>query len=117
MLSGSVSRWACPGLRRRTVSQSPKVPKCAFIACEFAGVAGALFRILNRGVFADFLFWPKTAEVLIMTILGGMKHRWGPVVGTAMLVLLNQQIMSCTEYRPLAWRGWARSARGVDAED
>ena len=74
----------------------------AFVAAGgFAGVAGALFGIFNRGVFADFLFWPKSAEVLIMTILGGMNYFWGPVVGTAMLVLLNQQITAYTEYWPL----------------
>lgn len=71
------------------------------VAGGFAGVAGALFGIFNRGVFADFLFWPKSAEVLIMTILGGMNYFWGPVVGTAMLVLLNQQITAYTEYWPL----------------
>jgi branched-chain amino acid transport system permease protein len=71
------------------------------VAGGFAGVAGALFGIFNRGVFADFLFWPKSAEVLIMTILGGMNYFWGPVVGTGMLVLLNQQITAYTEYWPL----------------
>jgi branched-chain amino acid transport system permease protein len=71
------------------------------IAGGFAGLAGALFGIFNRGVFADFLFWPKSAEVLIMTILGGMNYFWGPVVGTGMLVLLNQQITAYTEYWPL----------------
>ncbi len=71
------------------------------IAGGFAGLAGALFGIFNRGVFADFLYWPKSAEVLIMTILGGMNNFWGPPVGTAVLVLLNQQITSYTEYWPL----------------
>jgi branched-chain amino acid transport system permease protein len=71
------------------------------ISGGFAGIAGGLFGIFNRGVFSDFLFWPKSAEVLIMTILGGMNHFWGPAVGTAMLVLLNQQITSYTEYWPL----------------
>jgi branched-chain amino acid transport system permease protein len=71
------------------------------IAGGFAGIAGALFGIFNRGVFADFLYWPKSAEVLIMTILGGMNYFWGPVVGTFMLVMLNQQITAYTEYWPL----------------
>ncbi|MFL5282093.1 MAG: branched-chain amino acid ABC transporter permease [Rhodopila sp.] len=71
------------------------------IAGGFAGIAGALFGIFNRGVFADFLYWPKSAEVLIMTILGGMNYFWGPVVGTFMLVVLNQQITAYTEYWPL----------------
>ena len=33
-----------------------------------------------------------------MTILGGIEHFWGPLVGAAALVLLNQQITSYTEY-------------------
>jgi branched-chain amino acid transport system permease protein len=75
----------------------------AFVAAGgFAGIAGALFGIFNRGVFADFVYWPKSAEVMIMTILGGIDYFWGPVVGAATLVLLNQEITSYTEYWPLA---------------
>jgi len=70
------------------------------IAGAFAGIAGALFGIFNRGVFADYVYWPKSAEVMIMTILGGIDFFWGPVVGAATLVLLNQQITSYTEYWP-----------------
>jgi branched-chain amino acid transport system permease protein len=70
------------------------------IAGGFAGIAGALFGIFNRGVFADYVYWPKSAEVMIMTILGGIEYFWGPVVGAATLVLLNQQITSYTEYWP-----------------
>jgi branched-chain amino acid transport system permease protein len=71
----------------------------AFVAAGgFAGIAGALFGIFNRGVFADYVYWPKSAEVMIMTILGGIEHFWGPVVGAATLVLLNQEITSYTEY-------------------
>ena len=68
------------------------------VAGGFAGIAGALFGIFNRGVFADYVFWPKSAEVMIMTILGGIDHFWGPVVGAATLVLLNQETTSYTEY-------------------
>ena len=35
-----------------------------------------------------------------MTILGGMDHFWGPAVGALVLILLNQQITSYTEYWP-----------------
>ena len=65
-------------------------------------VAGELFGIFNRGVFADYVYWPKSAEVMIMAILGGIQYFWGPVVGAATLVVLNQQITSYTEYWPLA---------------
>jgi branched-chain amino acid transport system permease protein len=70
------------------------------VAGSFAGLSGALFGIFNRGVFPDFAYWTKSAEPLIMTILGGMGHFWGPAVGAAALILLNQQITSYTEYWP-----------------
>jgi branched-chain amino acid transport system permease protein len=70
------------------------------IAAGFAGLSGALFGIFNRGVFADFVFWSKSADVMIMTILGGMQHFWGPAVGALIVTLLNQQITAFTEYWP-----------------
>ena len=70
------------------------------VAGGFAGLAGALFGIFNRGVFADYVFWSKSAEVIIMTILGGMGYFWGPPVGALALVWLNQKITSYTQYWP-----------------
>jgi branched-chain amino acid transport system permease protein len=71
------------------------------VAGFFAGISGGLFGIFNRGVFPDFAFWTKSAEPLIMTILGGMGSFWGPAVGAAAFIVLNQQITSFTEYWPL----------------
>jgi branched-chain amino acid transport system permease protein len=71
------------------------------VAGLFAGISGGLFGIFNRGVFPDFAFWTKSAEPLIMTILGGMGSFWGPAVGAAAFIVLNQQITSYTEYWPL----------------
>ena len=65
-----------------------------------AGLCGALFGFFNRGVFADYVFWSKSADVMILTILGGMNHFWGPAVGAAVLILLNQEITDYTQYWP-----------------
>jgi branched-chain amino acid transport system permease protein len=70
------------------------------VAGTFAGFAGALYGIFSRGVFADYVFWSKSAEVMIMTILGGMDYFWGPPVGALVLVWLNQAITDYTEYWP-----------------
>jgi len=70
------------------------------VAGTFAGFAGALYGIFSRGVFADYVFWSKSAEVMIMTILGGMDFFWGPPVGAAALVWLNQYITDYTQYWP-----------------
>jgi branched-chain amino acid transport system permease protein len=70
------------------------------IAGAFAGLAGGLFGIFNRGVFPDFAYWTKSSEVLIMTLLGGMGTFYGPMIGAVALIWLNQQIVSYTEYWP-----------------
>jgi branched-chain amino acid transport system permease protein len=74
------------------------------IAGAFAGLAGALYGIFSRGVFPDYVFWDKSATVIIMTILGGIDFFWGPPVGAALLILLSAQITDYTEYWPF-WLG------------
>ena len=70
------------------------------VAGGFAGLAGALYGIFSRGVFTDYVFWSKSAEVIIMAILGGIGFFWGPPVGAAALVWLNQEITDYTQYWP-----------------
>ena len=65
--------------RLLSASMCARYELAAFVvAGGFAGIAGALFGIFNRGVFADYVFWPKSAEVMIMTILGGIELFLGP---------------------------------------
>jgi len=70
------------------------------VAGTFAGFAGALYGIFSRGVFADYVFWSKSAEVMIMALLGGIGFFWGPSVGALALVWLNQWITDFTQYWP-----------------
>ncbi|MBZ0217515.1 MAG: branched-chain amino acid ABC transporter permease, partial [Fimbriimonadaceae bacterium] len=42
------------------------------ISGAFAGVAGALFGLYNRGMYPESSFWTESAQVLIMTLLGGI---------------------------------------------
>jgi branched-chain amino acid transport system permease protein len=67
----------------------------------FSATAGALFGIFNHSVFPDMLSWPQSAEVLIMTLLGGMYNFFGPFVGTAVMLYLRLQVTSYTQYWPL----------------
>lgn len=70
------------------------------IAGLFAGLAGALFTVYNRSVFPDFAWWTKSAEVLIMTVLGGMHSFFGPVIGAAALIVLERITTDLTQYWP-----------------
>lgn len=71
------------------------------MAGTFAGLAGGLFSMFNRSVFPDFIFWTKSAEVILMTLIGGMYTFIGPAVGAGVLLYLDQFITSYTEYWPI----------------
>jgi branched-chain amino acid transport system permease protein len=68
------------------------------IATFFAGVAGVLFVVLERSVFADLLFWTLSLEILIMCLLGGWFTFSGPVLGAAIMVALRTFVGIFTEY-------------------
>jgi branched-chain amino acid transport system permease protein len=70
------------------------------LAGAFAGVAGALFAMYNRGVYVESAFWTESARVLIMVLLGGIYSFFGPVLGAAVLYLLEAIINQYTEYWP-----------------
>ena len=70
------------------------------IAGAFAGVAGALFAMYNGGMYTESAHWTESAQVLIMTLLGGMYSFFGPALGAALLYLLEVSINQYTEYWP-----------------
>ncbi len=70
------------------------------VAGTFAGIAGALFGMLHRGMFVESAFWTQSATVLIMTLLGGMFSFFGPAIGAATLFILQRLTNEYTEYWP-----------------
>lgn len=66
----------------------------------FSGIAGALFALFNGSVFSETAWWTQSAEVLIMTVLGGVNSFFGPVIGAAALIGLDWIITDYTEYWP-----------------
>lgn len=71
------------------------------VAGSFAGVAGALFSLYKRGMNPDTAFWSESAQVLIMTLLGGTHVFFGPVIGAAVLHTLQVVAGQFTLYWPL----------------
>jgi branched-chain amino acid transport system permease protein len=67
------------------------------ISCYFAAAAGALYALLNN--FADpmSLHYTLSGEIVIMVVMGGMRSFWGPLVGAAVFVVLQDYISSMTE--------------------
>jgi branched-chain amino acid transport system permease protein len=66
-----------------------------------SGLAGALFALFTRGAFPEYAFWTKSAEVLLMTLLGGPHVFLGPALGAGILIVLNSVVTSYTEYWPI----------------
>jgi branched-chain amino acid transport system permease protein len=54
----------------------------------------------TRGMYTESAFWTESAQVLIMTLLGGMFSFFGPAVGAAVLWLLQTVTNQYTEYWP-----------------
>jgi len=62
------------------------------IAAFFAGLAGSLATLLQRGAFPEFLSVMKTMDALIAVLLGGMYVFFGPLVGAAIMFWLNHYV-------------------------
>jgi branched-chain amino acid transport system permease protein len=68
------------------------------VAGFFAGLAGALFALANGSVFPGWLNWTASAVPIVMTVLGGMHSFIGPVLGSAVYVVLQTVLTGYTEY-------------------
>jgi len=66
------------------------------LSCFFAATAGALYALLNN--FADpmSLHYSLSGEIVIMVVMGGMRAFWGPLIGAAVFVVLQDYVSSMT---------------------
>jgi len=67
------------------------------LAATFAGLAGCLYVYYNRFVSPDYLQVVRSAEVLLMVILGGAGTLIGPAIGATLIVLLDNVVSTYTE--------------------
>src|SRR5437016_10283661 len=66
-----------------------------------AGLAGALDALRLTVVPVESLYWTTSGQVVIMTLLGGAGTFFGPFVGAATWLLLEDRIAIVTESWPL----------------
>jgi branched-chain amino acid transport system permease protein len=67
------------------------------VSCAFTSLAGALYALLNNFADPHFLHWQQSGEFVIMAVLGGMRSFWGPLVGAAIFIILQNYVSSQTE--------------------
>ena len=66
------------------------------ISCFFTGLAGSLYALLNN--FADplGLNYVMSGNIVMITVMGGMRTFWGPLVGAVLFVMLQDYVSSMT---------------------
>ena len=67
------------------------------ISCLFASLAGTMFALLSNFIDPRALHWSQSGNFVIMAVLGGMRSFWGPLVGAAIFVVLQDFVSSHTE--------------------
>jgi branched-chain amino acid transport system permease protein len=67
------------------------------ISCAFVSLAGTLYALLNNFTDPRALRWDLSGNFVIMAVLGGMRSFWGPLVGAAIFVALQDYVSSHTE--------------------
>ncbi len=67
------------------------------ISCFFASLAGTLYALLSNFTDPRALHWTLSGNFVIMAVLGGMRSFWGPLVGAAIFVVLQDYVSSHTQ--------------------
>ncbi len=85
--------------RANCVGYDPKRYKMiAFtISCGFAGLAGTLHAFLLNFVYPETLHVNFSGEIVAMTLVGGMRNFFGPVVGALFFIFARDTLSSFTE--------------------
>lgn len=67
------------------------------ISGAFAALAGSMYALLSNFTDPRSLHWTLSGNFVIMAVLGGMRSFWGPLVGAAIFVVLQDYVSSHTE--------------------
>jgi branched-chain amino acid transport system permease protein len=67
------------------------------ISCLFVSAAGGLYALLNNFIDPRALRVDLSGNLVIMAVLGGMRAFWGPLIGAAIFVALQDYVSSQTQ--------------------
>ena len=73
------------------------------ISAAMAGVAGALLAQTTQFVGLDTLGFPRSAELMIMLVLGGTGRLYGGLVGAAVFMIAQDYLSGIN---PVYWQLW-----------
>ena len=76
-----------------------RIKLVAFVlAGIFGGIGGVIMSLFVSGAYPEFAYWTVSGEGVFIIMLGGLSTFLGPMVGTAILLLLNDVVTRFTEY-------------------
>ncbi len=86
--------------RMRALGYEPLGYQLACFICgsAVAGLAGALAANQMLFVSPDSLHWITSGTFLVIIILGGLRVQYGPLLGAAVLILLEELLAELTEH-------------------
>lgn len=68
------------------------------LAALFAAVGGMIMALFVSGAYPEFAYWTMSGEGIFINMLGGVTTFLGPMVGTVLLLILNDGVTRFTEY-------------------
>jgi branched-chain amino acid transport system permease protein len=68
------------------------------IAGTMCGLAGALLANHTDFVSPAVMHWTRSGDLIVMVVLGGMGSLFGPLIGAATLLVLEEALSGVTEY-------------------
>jgi branched-chain amino acid transport system permease protein len=68
------------------------------VSAAFTSLAGTLYAYLDNFVDPRAFHWQQSGDFVIMAVLGGMRSFWGPLIGAAVFVVLQDKLSSLTDY-------------------
>ncbi len=68
------------------------------LAALFASTGGIIMSLFVSGAYPEFAYWTISGEGIFINMLGGVSTFLGPMVGTVLLLILNDTVTRLTEY-------------------
>jgi branched-chain amino acid transport system permease protein len=68
------------------------------VSCGFSGIAGALLAMSASFTHPDFLFFIRSGEVVVYTVIGGAGTLFGPILGAALVYMAEELLSGVVEW-------------------
>ncbi len=74
---------------------------CFVIAGALCGLAGALLANHTNFISPAMMHWTRSGDLIVMVVLGGLGSLFGPLIGAATFLLLEEVLSRVTQYPDL----------------